>query len=256
MKFIDLNCDMGEMPEVIANGTQEALMAFITSVNIACGGHAGDEGTMRTTVEQALRRNVAIGAHPGYADRANFGRLELDLSADAIAESVFQQVSRLAEIAAKCGSKISHVKAHGALYNQAARDAAIAAAVAKGVARWGRDVILVGLAGSQMLDVFREAGFGIAAEAFADRCYEPDGSLRSRKFADGLILDPAEAAEQAFCIAEIGSVVAAGGRDIRLNAQTICIHSDTPGSVKIAGAVAHRLREAGIALRPLAQRAS
>ena len=146
---------MGEMPEAIADGTQEALMAFLTSVNIACGAHAGDEATMRTTIEQALRRKLAIGAHPGYADRANFGRLELDLSADEIAESVFEQVSKLGEIAAKCGARLSHVKAHGALYNQAARDAAVAEAIADGVARWRRDVVLVGLAGSVMLDVFR-----------------------------------------------------------------------------------------------------
>src|SRR5690242_2694520 len=249
MKCIDLNCDMGEMPEAISDGTQDGLMAFVTSVNIACGGHAGDEGTMRTTVEQALRRKVAIGAHPGYADRTNFGRVELRLSPDAIAESVFEQVSRLAEIAEKCGANISHVKAHGALYNQAARDATIAGAIAKGLARWRRDVMLVGLTESQMLNVFREAGFNVAAEAFADRRYEPDGSLRSGKFADALILDPAEAATQALHIVENGRVLTVGGEEIRLEAQTICIHSDTPGSVRIAAAVAHRLRQAGIALR-------
>ena len=109
MQSIDLNCDMGEVPEAVADGTQEALMACLTSVNIACGGHAGDENTMRITVEQALRRKLAVGAHPGYADRANFGRLELDLSPDAIAETVFEQVSKLAEIAEEYGARISHV---------------------------------------------------------------------------------------------------------------------------------------------------
>jgi 5-oxoprolinase (ATP-hydrolysing) subunit A len=252
VKSIDLNCDMGEMPQAVADGTQEALMAFLTSVNIACGGHAGDEVTMRTTVEQALGRNLAIGAHPGYADRANFGRLELDLSPEASAESVFEQVSKLAEIAAKCGARIAHVKAHGALYNQAARESAVAQAVASGVARWRRDVVLVGLAGSPMLDVFRGAGFAVAAEAFADRRYEPDGSLRSRKFADALILNPAEAAAQALRIAENGSAIAQDGTEIRIQAQTICIHGDTPGAVKIAAAVAQRLTDAGVALRPLA----
>jgi UPF0271 protein len=243
---------MGEMPQAVADGTQEALMAFLTSVNIACGAHAGDEATMTTTVEQALRRNLAIGAHPGYADRTNFGRLELDLSPEASAESVFEQVSKLAEIAAKCGARVAHVKAHGALYNQAARESAVAQALASGVARWRRDVVLVGLAGSPMLDVFRGAGFAVAAEAFADRRYEPDGSLRSRKFADALILNPAEAAGQALRIAENGSAVAQDGTEIRIQAQTICIHGDTPGAVKIAAAVAQRLEEAGIALRPLA----
>ena len=252
MKSIDLNCDMGEMPQAVADGTQESLMGFLTSVNIACGGHAGDEGTMRTTIEQALLRNLAIGAHPGYADHANFGRVELNLPPEAIAKSVFEQVSRLAEITAQCGARLSHVKAHGALYNQAAREATIAAAVADGVARWRRDVVLVGLAGSPMLDVFRGAGFGVAAEAFADRRYDTDGLLCSRKFADALILDPAEAAAQALRIAQKGSAIARGGTEIRVEAQTICIHGDTPGAVKIAAAIVQRLSDAGITLRPLA----
>src|SRR6266851_4189380 len=115
MKRIDLNCDMGELPEAIADGTQEALMRSVTSVNVACGGHAGDERTMRTTLEEALRAGVAIGAHPGYPDRANFGRLELKLPAEAIADSVLEQVRALAEIAAACGARLAHVKPHGAL---------------------------------------------------------------------------------------------------------------------------------------------
>src|SRR5271170_1125870 len=205
---IDLNCDMGEFPEAIADGAQEALMRSITSVNIACGGHAGDEHTMRATIEQALRHKVAIGAHPGYADRENFGRVELQLPAEEVAESVFEQVNALAKIAASCGARLTHVKPHGALYNQAARNRELAGAIAQGVARWNKEVVMVGLAGSPMLDVFREAGFSVAAEAFADRRYEPDGSLRSRKFSDALITDPAEAGQQALRIAERGTVVA------------------------------------------------
>src|SRR6266849_10404668 len=130
---IDLNCDMGELPEAIADGTQEALMRLITSVNIACGGHAGDEQTMKTTIEQALRWKLAIGAHPGYADRANFGRVELKLPAETIASSVFKQVRALAEIAAGCGARLAHVKPHGALYNQGVRNRGVAEAIAKGV---------------------------------------------------------------------------------------------------------------------------
>jgi UPF0271 protein len=247
---IDLNCDMGEMASAIAEGTQESLMPFLTSVNVACGGHAGDENTMRTTIEQALRRKLAIGAHPGYPDRANFGRLELNLPPEEIAESVFEQVSRLAEIAANCGARLSHVKAHGALYDQAARESAVAQAIAQGVARWRRDVVLVGLAGSPMLDAFREAGFAVAAEAFADRRYEPHGALRSRKFADALILDPSAAADQALRIAERGSVIAFDRTEIPVAAQTICVHGDTPGAVQIVAAVAESLRSAGIRLRP------
>src|SRR5882762_4358934 len=246
---MDLNCDMGELPEAIADGTQESLMASLTSVNIACGGHAGDEHTMKTTVVQALRWKLAIGAHPGYPDRANFGRLELKLPAKEIADFVCEQVRTLAELAARCGARLAHVKPHGALYNQAVSNSELAAAIAEGVARWGRDVVLVGLAGSPMLEVFREAGFIVAAEATADRRYEADGTLRSRKFADALIRDSAEAARQAVSLTKDGSVVAMAGSEVAVNAQTICIHSDTPGAAQIAAAVAGRLREAGVALR-------
>src|ERR1700731_2707569 len=126
MKSIDLNCDMGELPEAIVDGTQESLMPWLTSVNIACGGHAGDEQTMKTTIEQTLRWKLAPGAHPGYPDRANFGRLELQMPAEAIAQSVFEQVRALAEVAACYGLKLAHIKPHGALYNQAVRNRAVA----------------------------------------------------------------------------------------------------------------------------------
>jgi len=248
---IDLNCDMGELPEAIADGTQEALMRSITSVNIACGGHAGDEQTMKTTVEQALRWKLAIGAHPGYPDRENFGRLELKIPADEIATSIFEQVQALAQVASRCGARVVHVKPHGALYNQAVRNRELAAAIAEGVARWSRDVVLVGLAGSPMLDVFREAGFAVAAEAFADRRYEPDGTLRSRKFTDALIRNPEEAAWQALGIAEQGVVIASDGSQVDVKAQTICIHGDTPEAPEIAATVARTLREAQVALSAL-----
>ena len=248
---IDLNSDMGELPEAIADGTQESLMRSITSVNIACGGHAGDERTMKTTIEQALRWKLAIGAHPGYPDRANFGRLELKMAAGEIADSVFEQVKRLDDIASKCGAQVVHVKPHGALYNQAARDREIAEAIAEGVGRWKRDVVLVGLAGSLMLDVFRAAGFAVAAEAFADRRYEADGTLRSRKFEDALIRDPKEAGLQALRIVEYGSVITCDGTEVPVDAQTICIHGDTPGAAEIAAAVARFLRDAGVRLEAI-----
>ncbi|MGA2811546.1 MAG: 5-oxoprolinase subunit PxpA [Candidatus Acidiferrum sp.] len=248
---IDVNCDMGEFPEAVADGTQEALMRYISSVNIACGGHAGDEHTMRLTVEEALRTGVAIGAHPGYADRANFGRRELNLSVKEVTDSVFQQVSSLLTIAAQCGACVTHVKPHGALYNQAARDRALAAAIARGVAESNKNLILVGLAGSSMLEVFRDAGFAIAAEAFADRRYQPDGSLRPRKFADALISDPAEAARQALRIVQRGTAVAVDGSEVPVHAATICIHSDSPGAREIAATIARTLQEAEISLATL-----
>ena len=276
MTRIDLNCDMGELPEAIADGTQEALLRSITSANIACGGHAGDAHTMRTTIEQALRAGVAVGAHPGYPDRQNFGRLELKMPAEAVADSVCEQVRALAAVAAACGAKLVHVKPHGALYNQAVKNRELARAIAEGVAKaisagrattaaagaatvssretdaWSKNVVLVGLAGSPMLDVFRQAGFAVAAEAFADRRYEPDGTLRSRKFDDALIRDPAEAAKQALSIAGRGIVVAHDGAEVKLNAQTICIHGDTPGAPQIAATVARSLQDSGVCLTPLA----
>jgi UPF0271 protein len=226
-------------------------MRSITSVNIACGAHAGDERTMKTTIEQALRWKLAIGAHPGYPDRANFGRLELKLSPGEIAASVFEQVRTLAEVAKRCGARLVHVKPHGALYNQAVRSRELAGAIAEGVARWNRDVVLVGLAGSPMLEVFRKAGFAVAAEAFADRRYEPHGTLRSRKFADALIRNPEEAAWQALGIAEQGVVIASDGSEVSVNAQTLCIHGDTPGAAKIAATVARTLRQAHVELSAL-----
>jgi UPF0271 protein len=254
MRRIDLNCDMGELPEMLADGSQEALMQHVSSVNIACGGHAGDAEMMRTTIEQALQRNVALGAHPGYEDPANFGRLELQLAPEEISTSVHRQVLELEKVAEECGAHIVHVKAHGALYNRAARDRGTARAIAEGVRRWRAEVVLVGLAGSVMLEEFRAAGFAVAAEAFADRRYEPDGSLRSRKSADALLHDPEQAAEQALRIVEQGEVVASDGSVISLVAQTVCIHGDTPGAPQIAAAVRRRLEEAGITIGALAPR--
>jgi UPF0271 protein len=248
---IDLNCDMGELPEAIANGTQEALMKSVTSANVACGGHAGNEETMCATIEQALRAGVAVGAHPGYPDKENFGRLELKVDAEVISQFVYEQVMTLAGVAEKCGARVRHVKPHGALYNQAVKDRGISQAIADGVKRWGNDVVLVGLAGSLMLDVFRERGFAVAAEAFADRRYEPDGTLRSRKFADALLHDPEDASRQALQIAERGTVIASDGSEVALQAQTICVHGDTQGAVQIAETVKRNLRGAGVVLSSL-----
>lgn len=222
--MMDVNCDMGEgVPD------QEAMMPFLTSANIACGGHAGDEDTMRMTIQQALLHGLAIGAHPGYFDKANFGRTEMMLPEEEIAMVVHAQCAVFGRIAGECGAKVTHVKPHGALYNQAVKSAAISRAIAEGVGRWRRDVAIMGLAGSLMLDVFREAGFRAMAEAFADRKYEADGTLRSRKFDDALIRDPKLAGEQALRIAKEGI------------AETICIHGDTPGAVDIAREVARVL---------------
>jgi len=180
---------------------------------------------MRRTVDLARRYGVAVGAHPSYPDRANFGRVEMPLSLEEISQTVFEQVRALADIA----GDLVHVKPHGALYNVAARNAEVARAIAEGVARFNGELVLVGLAGSVMVDVWREMDFRTAFEGFADRRYEPDGSLRSRKFPDALITDAEEAAAQALRLACEGRV------------QTICVHSDTPGSVLVLAAVARAL---------------
>ena len=251
MKRVDLNCDMGELPEMLADGSQEALMKVVTSANVACGGHAGDAEMMRVTIELAMRHGVAVGAHPGYEDRENFGRVALKLSADEIRDSVYRQVVALAGIAEKCGAAVVHVKPHGALYNQAARDAGIARGIVEGVRRWRHDVVLVGLAGSLMLEEFRAAGFRVAAEAFADRRYEKDGSLRARKFRYALLDAPEKAAEQAVRIAEGRGVLTREGTVVALEAQTICIHGDTPGAARIAEAVRRALEGAGVGVQAL-----
>jgi UPF0271 protein len=251
MKRVDLNCDTGELPEMLADGSQEALMKFVTSANVACGGHAGDEGMMRATIEQAIRHGVAVGAHPGYEDRENFGRVALNLSVEEIRDSVYRQVAALAKVAEKCGVAVVHVKPHGALYNQATRDTGIARGIAEGVRLWRQDVVLVGLAGSVMLEEFRAAGFHVAAEAFADRRYEKDGSLRARRFRDALLAEPERSAAQAVRIAEGRGVLTREGAEVAVEAQTICIHGDTPGAERIAEAVRRALEGAGLVVRAL-----
>jgi UPF0271 protein len=196
-------------------------MEFITSANIACGAHAGDLSTMEHTTRLALERGVHIGAHPGYPDRANFGRVEMPLSAAEIEATVYEQIERLDAVVRGLGGEIVHVKAHGALYNVAVRNETVARAIGAGIARWNPQTTVFGLAGSPMLDWWRQMGFPVAAEGFADRRYEPDGTLRSRKFPDALITDPQAAAEQAVRLARQGV------------AQTICVHGDTPGAVEI-----------------------
>jgi UPF0271 protein len=232
-KKIDVNCDMGEIPALLADGTQDRLLAHVTSVNVSCGAHAGDAQTIEQTIRAAVRRKVKVGAHPGYPDPQNFGRVALAMTPAQVADSVFAQLVAFEEIASRAGAAVEHVKPHGALYNTAVKERATAQAIADGIRRWRKSIPVMGLAGSLMLDVFRESGFTPLAEAFADRAYEPDGTLRSRQLPGAMIHSPSEAAAQALRLAESGTV------------DTICIHSDTRGSVEIAAAVSAALREAG-----------
>ena len=227
--MIDLNCDMGEMEDA---GLEEALMEFVTSASIACGGHAGDDATMQRTAMLAVRRGVRIGAHPSYPDRENFGRVEMAIDARELEQSVVDQIRRLEGIAWRVmGGRVEYVKPHGALYNLAAHNVGTAGPVGRAAARWRRGAVIFGLAGSPALDWWRAIGLRPIAEGFADRRYETDGSLRSRKLPGALILDPAEAAAQAVRLAREGKV------------ETICVHGDTPGAVEIARACRRALQE-------------
>ena len=218
MPRVDLNCDMGELEDA---AHEDALMQYITSANIACGGHAGDEAVMERTALLALERGVRIGAHPGYPDRANFGRIEMQISEAEIEETVWRQIERLEAVVRRVGGKIVHVKPHGALYNVAVKNESVSRAIARAVQQWNPATTVFGLAGSKMLEWWGEMGLATAAEGFADRRYEPDGTLRNRKFPDALITDPKAAAAQALRLARDGI------------AQTICVHGDTPGAVAI-----------------------
>jgi UPF0271 protein len=227
---IDINADVGE------GAGEEPLYGLITSANIACGGHAGDAGSMREAVRLAMAHGVAIGAHPSYPDREGFGRVTRSLEPEVLARAVAAQVGALLAIAGAIGARVAHVKPHGALYNDAAARREVALAVAEGVASVSRTLVLVGLAGSPALRAWRERGFRVAAEGFADRTYAPDGTLVPRTSIGALITDSTEAAAQAVGLAR-------GGR-----CDTICVHADTPGAVAIAAAVRCGLEEAGFAI--------
>jgi UPF0271 protein len=248
---MDINSDLGESEESLANGTDFELMRYITSANVACGGHAGDERTMRETVRFAKELGVAVGAHPGYPDPANFGRIESPMAAAEIEATVRDQIAALAEVAEPLGVRLVHCKPHGALYHAANKSTEVAAAIGRAVLESDEQLIMVGQAGSSTLTLWESMGLICAAEAFADRAYEPDGILRKRTLAGALLDDPAKAAQQAINIATRHVAIATDGTELKVAAGTICIHSDTPGSVLIARAVNEALKKAGVQVRPL-----
>jgi len=242
---MDLNADVGEVMDDAAG------LPLLTSANSACGMHARGPLVMDRTVVLALSRRVTIGAHPGYADRENFGRTAVDLPLDEVRALVLYQVAALDGFVRAHGGRLAHVKAHGALYNRAAKDRALAGAIAEAVRAYRSDLILVGLAGSVQLEAARAIGLRAAGEAFADRRYLPDGSLMPRSQQGAVLHDAAEAAEQAVRIAREGCAVASDGSRVRIDAETICLHGDTPGAVAFARAIRDRLESSGIAIAPL-----
>jgi UPF0271 protein len=235
---IDLNCDLGEGAPHDA-----ALMPLVTSANIACGGHAGDDATMAATVTLARRNGVAIGAHPGHADREHFGRREVMVTPDAAAALVVEQVERLATVA---GEPPRHVKLHGGLYHQVARDEELAVAVVEAVARRWPGMIFFAPAGSRLVAVARTRGLAVAEEAFIDRAYAADGTLVPRSQSGAVIADPDVAAARSVRIARDGRVRAIDGGDVLIPADTLCLHGDGPDPVGLARAVRSALVAAGI----------
>jgi UPF0271 protein len=239
---IDLNSDLGE-----GAGTDALLMPLISSVNVACGAHAGSEATMRETVALARRHGVVVGAHPGYPDRENFGRVPVPLTDDELIAEVARQIRALQRVDPDL--KLSHVKAHGALYNQAERDAAVAKAIVaavKTVFAHRSDVALYAPPKSAMVEAARVAGLRVVREGFVDRAYEPDGTLRSRKLPGALHTDPQVAVKQALSFVRDGGVRAHDGTFLELAVDTLCLHGDTPGAPAIAAAVRAALVGAGV----------
>lgn len=250
MITIDLNCDLGESDDPAQRAIDKRVMRAVSSVNIACGFHAGGPDLMRWTVRQAKERGVAIGAHPGFQERESMGRRPARVTPPDIENLVAYQVGALAAIASLEGAALRHVKPHGALYNMAARDARLAAAIARGVRAVDPRLMLVGLAGSVFLDTVRDVGQPAVAEGFADRGYNPDGTLVPRGYPGDLIRDEDEVVARAVGLARDRALVDAAGHRLAVAADTICVHGDTPGADRLAAAIRDALEQAGITVAP------
>lgn len=248
---IDLNSDLGESFGPWPMGQDAALMESITSANVACGFHAGDPGVMRQTLALAKDRGVAVGAHPGFPDLVGFGRRDLKATPAEVEDFVLYQVAALAGMAQAQGLKLQHVKAHGALYNMACKDRELADAIATAVAAFDRSLILFGLPNSELLRAGQALGLPVAAEVFADRAYERDGSLTPRTRPGSVIHDPQAVVERAVRMVKDKEVIATDGSVIVLQADTICLHGDTPGAADHARAVRRGLESAGIRITSL-----
>ena len=238
---IDINSDMGELNHLLADGTYEKLMDYVTSINVACGGHAGDPEMMNVMVALAKSKGVKLGAHPSFADKENFGREVIeDFDPNELLDSIRDQIETLVDIASEHEMELTHVKPHGALYNLAVNNEEISQTIAEAIIDVNSSFKAVGLAGSKMITVFDELGLDVISESYVDRMYEADGTLRSRKFDDALITDPEKAANQMKSMLN-GNIVAVDGTELQVKIQSVCVHSDTPNAVEIAAAVKNQL---------------
>jgi UPF0271 protein len=246
MKTIDLNCDMGESFGAWKMGDDATIMPLITSANIAAGFHAGDPGTIRTTVQLAVENGVAIGAHPGLPDLAGFGRRVMKVTPREVYDLVLYQAGAVGAFASAAGACLHHVKLHGALYNMAATDEGLSDALARAVKDLGDRVLLYGLAGSLMIAAAARHGVPAIGEVFADRSYQADGTLTPRDRAGAMIIDEAASVAQVLSMVEQGSVRACNGVEIAVSAGTLCLHGDQPGAVAFARALRKVFDERGI----------
>lgn len=251
MLSIDLNCDMGESFGAWEMGNDTGLMDIVSSINVACGFHAGDASTIRKTIETAADKGVAIGAHPSYPDLQGFGRREMALSAPEIFDVVLYQVSALKGICEAFGAKLNHVKPHGALYNSAAKSAEKAAAIVRAVSAIDSNLIFYGLSGSFLIAEAEKAGLKTASEVFADRTYQPDGSLTPRNQPNALIETVKESCDQVLQMIREQTVTANNGEKAAIKAETVCIHGDGAHALAFARAVRSKLIENKIEIKSL-----
>ncbi|MEP7109608.1 MAG: 5-oxoprolinase subunit PxpA [Ferruginibacter sp.] len=246
MMHIDINCDMAE-----GTGNEALLMPFISSANIACGFHAGDENEMKRVVALCLKYNVAIGAHPSFPDKENFGRATMNLPAEKVKHLINEQLNILNKIVVAGGAKLHHVKPHGALYNMAAKDRGLARAIAVAVKDFDDELIYYGLSGSVMIDEATESGLQIAREVFADRTYQPDGSLTPRAGPGALITNAGQAIRQVLEIINEKMVTVVNGNNISIQADTVCIHGDGSNAVELAKKIYKGLIATGILIQKI-----
>jgi UPF0271 protein len=251
VRRIDINSDVGESFGAYTLGSDAAVMSSITSANVACGFHAGDPAVMRHTVELARQHGVAVGAHPGFPDLVGFGRRELNATPADVENLVLYQIGALAAMTTALGLRLQHVKPHGALFNMAVTDRRLADAIARAVRAFDPTLVLFGLPGSEILNAGREAGLRIASEVFADRAYEPDGSLASRRKPGSVIHDPALVLERAVRMVDERIVVALDGTAVPVHADTICVHGDTPGAATLVATLRQGLEASGIRVMAL-----
>ncbi|PFN98714.1 lactam utilization protein LamB [Bacillus sp. AFS076308] len=234
MYRVDLNCDMGESFGAYQMGTDEEILDYVTSVNIACGFHAGDPATMRKMVTLALEKGIAVGAHPGLPDLVGFGRRNMDISPQEAFDMIVYQIGALYGFVKAEGGKMQHVKPHGALYNMAAKSRELSDAIAQAVYKVDSDLILFGLSGSELVKAGQAIGLRTASEVFADRTYQQDGSLTPRRQPDAMITDDKLAIDQVIRMVKEGKVLSQQGVEVKIQAETVCIHGDGPHALNFA----------------------